>query len=102
MTGSGRITVGFSATGSDTTAVIAAAATKRYRILGLTITCTAAFTVTLKSGTTAFCDFSGTSGGPIIIPPHFIFECALGEAFNLTMGTATAATGFVTYELVPS
>ena len=86
-----------------TTEIVATpAADKKIRVLGWLMTPEGASTMTWKSATTAKSGVMlGATGVPNVAPfnPVGWFDCADGEALNLTVGTA-AARGVLSYAIV--
>ncbi len=90
----------FSENTAATNVIIAAATTKKLRILSLVLTCGGgANTVNWESGTT---DISGLMsfaalGGYSLAHDMGILVTAVGEAFSLTQTAATVVSGHLTY-----
>lgn len=90
---------------SGVTALIAAAAGARYRVMSIAIIATIANAVTFRSATT---DISATfplgANGGFVLPfnEHGWFETAAGEALNINMGTATATGVQIQYIKLPN
>ena len=88
--------------GDATSTIIAATAGKAIRVLGYVLTVSAATTLQWKSGTTAKSGVMTLSTG-ISSPGHVdsrSFQCAVGEALNMTTTGAVTVAGHLTYQIV--
>ncbi len=96
------IKVNFSESTADDFTVKAAVAGSRIRVLGWTLSITAAQSLTWKSGTTAISQAFPFGGAGFWEPlkPFQMYETAVGEALVLTLGSAVQVTGEIWYEVV--
>lgn len=100
-----HVNLGASPSASGATALVAAVAGTKYRVLSVAIVTTLANAVKFQSGST---DITATfplgANGGLVLPfnEHGWFETAVNEALNINMGTATATGVQIQYIKLPA
>ena len=83
--------------------IVAATATKRIRVLGYTLVCTVANTITWFDATTAISGamaFAANGGASETTTPLGLFQTTAGNGLNMTLSAATQVSGHIVYVLV--